>query len=463
VAVDSRQVGRGDLFVALRGERTDGHRFVCEAFRRGARVALVERGNEDSAAGAVEAAATVIDAAKDLAGGAPPEMPLCVQVTSTLTGLQTLAASWREAHPNCRVVGVTGSVGKTTTTQLVAAVLAQRFGTRSSPENYNNEIGLPLSVLRIEPGTEWLAQEMAMYGLEEIRRLAAIARPEVGVVTNVGPTHLERLGTIDRIAEAKSELVQTLPLYGLAVLNGDDPRVRAMSELATARRVLYYGLDEGNDLWADEVQVLGLEGTALRLHWRGESVQVRLPLMGRHIAYPALAAAAVGLHAGLSWPEIAAGLQDRQAQVRLRALPGIRDTTVLDDSYNASPISTIAALDLLAEMRGRRVAVLGGMLELGSYSEEGHRLVGRRVSEAADLLVAVGDLGRWIAYEALRCGMRVHSVYTVADNSEALRTLERVLESGDFVLVKGSRGVALDAVVDRLTQPGSTPRAGREA
>jgi len=451
VSTDSRSIKPGSVFFALKGEKFDGHKFVRAAAKKGAKAAVVQKGFREKVRG----------------------MGL-IELRDPLFGLGELAR-FERAGLSARVVGITGSVGKTTTTQLIAAVLSQRHSTRSSPENYNNEIGLPLSVLQLEAGVEWLVQEMAMYSPGEIKRLTEIAHPEVGVVTNVGPTHLERLGTIERIASAKAELLLSLPPYGLAVLNGDDARVRAMAPLTAAGRTVFYGMHAGNDLWADELQVLGLEGLSLRLHWRDESVMARLPLLGRHNAYAALAATAVGLFAGLSWPDITAGLADRQAQVRLQALPGLRGSIILDDSYNASPASTAAALDLLAEMRGRKVAVLGGMLELGSFSEEGHRLVGKRAAEVASLLVAVGKLGRWIAAAALANGMPQSAVIAVADNDEAVRVLaaEGVLEEGDFVLIKGSRGVALDQVVSRLAvegvrpadagrgQPGSAPQAVR--
>ncbi|MGC8787673.1 MAG: UDP-N-acetylmuramoyl-tripeptide--D-alanyl-D-alanine ligase [Anaerolineae bacterium] len=444
VVIDSRASVEGSLFVALPGEHTDGHLYVADAFRRGAQAALVHR--------AVQDCRTLIDVGKELDATSPFSLPVCFLVPNTLASLQALAAYWRRKHAQCRVVGITGSVGKTSTKELIAAVLRQRFCTLSSPENYNNEVGLPLSVLRLHPAVEWLVQEMAMYDIGEIALLARIALPEVGVVTNVGPTHLERLGTIERIAQAKSELVQALPPDGLAVLNGDDERVRAMASLTPAQRVLYYGLEPHNDLWADEIQTRGLEGLWLRFHFGEQSVAAHLPLLGRHSVHSALAAAAVGLSQGLSWEEIIAGLQDKSAQVRLLVVPGIHGTTILDDTYNASPASTLAALNLLAEMEGRKVAVLGGMLELGSYEKEGHSLVGRRVAEVASLLVTVGQLGRLIAEEAIATGMPPSAVYAVADNEEAVEVLRQILVEGDFVLVKGSRGFAMENIVAKLVR-----------
>jgi UDP-N-acetylmuramoyl-tripeptide--D-alanyl-D-alanine ligase len=455
VVVDSRQATDGSLFVALPGEQTDGHRFVADAFRHGAQAALVHR--------PVEAGAALVDVTQPLPPGAELRLPVCFLVQDTLTALQALALYWRNQHLQCHVAGVTGSVGKTTTKELAASVLRQRFCTLSSPENFNNEIGLPLSVLRLASGVEWLAQEIAMYDVGEIALLARICQPEVGVVTNIGPTHLERLGSIERIAQAKSELVQALPAYGLALLNGDDPQVRAMAKLTSAGQVLFYGVSSDNDLWADQVQTYGLEGMSLRIHFHEDVIEASLPILGRHNVYAILAAVGVGLHAGVAWEQVIAGLQDRSAQVRLLVVPGMHGTTLLDDTYNASPASTIAALDLLADRAlgspsasatGRRVAVLGGMLELGSFEEEGHRLVGRRAAETATLLVTVGRLGGLIAQGALACGLPETSVYRVADNNEAVQVLRQILREGDVVLIKGSRGIAMESIVAELSAVG---------
>jgi len=444
VVVDSRLVVDGSLFVALGGERTDGHLFVGDAFVRGARAAIVWE--------PVDGCTGLLDVRRPIDASSQLGLPLCFVVPDTLDALQQLAAYWRRLHSDCRVVGITGSVGKTTAKELIAAVLRLHFHTLKSPGNYNNEIGLPLTLLRLHPDDEWVVQEMGMYDLGEIAHLAEIAQPDVGVVTNVGPTHLERLGSIERIAQAKAELLQALPPDGLAILNGDDARVRAMGTLTKAKDILYYGLESHNDLWASDIQTRGLEGLRLCFHFRDQSVYARLPLLGRHSVHGALAAAAVGLSQGLAWDEIISGLRDKSARVRLMVIPGIRDTTILDDTYNASPASTIAALNLLAEMEGRKVAVLGDMLELGSYEQEGHRLVGRRAKDVVSLLITVGNLGRVIADEARAVGMSPSAVYAVADNSEATEVLQRTLAPGDFVLIKASHSVAMETIVAELAR-----------
>ncbi|MBC7249270.1 MAG: UDP-N-acetylmuramoyl-tripeptide--D-alanyl-D-alanine ligase [Anaerolineae bacterium] len=444
VVIDSRLVTPGGMFVALRGERQDGHDFVADAFSRGAVAAIVER--------ELPIECHVLDTRRlplpGPAGGV--SLPLCLLVEDSLAALQRFAAFWR-AKFDVRVIGVTGSVGKTMTKEMAYAVLKRRFRTLKSEGNYNNEIGLPLTLLQLSPEHERVVLEMGMYDIGEIALLAEIARPVVGVVTNVGPVHLERLGTIERIAQAKAELVQALPADGVAILNGDDPLVRPMAEM-TAARPFFYGLSPDCDLWASEVQSRGLEGVHFRLHYQGETIHARVPLLGRHSVHTALRAAAVGLVEGESWEEIIGGLQDT-VQLRLVVVPGINGCTLLDDTYNSAPASAIAALNLLDELEGRKIAVLGDMLELGSYEEEGHRKVGRRAVDVAAILVAVGPRGRIIGEEALACGMPAERVYFAADNAQASAWLREVVAPGDVVLVKGSRGMRMEEIVTALSAP----------
>ncbi|MGQ9516041.1 MAG: UDP-N-acetylmuramoyl-tripeptide--D-alanyl-D-alanine ligase [Anaerolineae bacterium] len=442
VVIDSRQAGAGTLFVALKGERDDGHNYVGDAFRNGAMMALVDH--------VVDVPAPVVDL-RQPAEAVELSIPCCLLVDNTLEALQRLAAYWRSQF-DVRVVGITGSVGKSTTKEMVWSVLRRRFRTLRSEGNYNNEIGLPLTLLRLDDTHERVVLEMGMYALGEIRQLAQIARPVIGVVTNVGPTHLERLGSIERIARAKRELVESLPADGFAVLNKDDPLVCAMAE-CTPARVFYYGLDPSADVWASDIESRGLEGISFRLHYRGETLHIRIPLLGRHSVHTALAAAAVGLIEGESWEEIVTGLQDTSAHIRLVATPGMNDSIILDDTYNASPASSLAALNLLAELDGRRIAVLGDMLELGDYEEVGHRKVGLRARDVAAKLIAVGWRARLIAEEALSAGMPAADVYSVDTNQEAIELLRSIVQPGDIILVKGSRGMKMEEIVAALGRP----------
>jgi UDP-N-acetylmuramoyl-tripeptide--D-alanyl-D-alanine ligase len=270
-----------------------------------------------------------------------------------------------------------------------------------------------------------------------------LALPAIGVVTNVGPVHLERLGTIERIAEAKSELVQALPADGLAVLNGDDERVQAMAAVTPAR-VLYYGLGESCDVRAEDISLQGIEGSSFTLIAHGHSARVRLGLPGRHSVYNALAAAAVAFASGLSWDEVTASLAELRPGLRLVFVPGVNGSVIIDDTYNASPASTCAALDVLAQVPGRRAAILGDMLELGSQEEEGHREVGRRAAEVVHSLVVVGRRARWIAAEAQARGLREIAYFDTS------REVEYHPRPGEHVLVKGSRSMSMEVVVEKL-------------
>ena len=356
-------------------------------------------------------------------------LPVIFRVDNSMIALQELAKWWRSRLTKLRVIGITGSVGKSSTKELTAAVLERDFVLLKSEGNLNNEIGLPLTLLELEPKHERAVLEMGTYGPGEITRLAELAQPIVGVVTNVGPVHLERMGSIEAIAEAKSELVQALPASGTAILNFDDPRVLAMRD-KTRAQVLTYGLDPQADVWADEIVSEGLEGIHFTLHYRSEEFHVQVPLLGRHSVHTSLRAAAVGLAEGMSWDHILEGLQDRRAQLRLVAVPGPNGSTILDDSYNASPASMIAALNLLAELSGRKIAVLGDMLELGEYEDEGHRMVGLRAIDAADVLVTVGELGQMIAREALDNGMSPERVKVCQTNEEAIEYLNTIVQPG---------------------------------
>jgi UDP-N-acetylmuramoyl-tripeptide--D-alanyl-D-alanine ligase len=443
--IDSREVGPNDVFVAFRGEKTDGHLYVAEAFSRGAVAAIVEQ--------EVSIESLLLDLRLNVTQRAIKQwtLPVIFRVDNSLIALQELAKWWRSRLTKLRVIGITGSVGKSSTKELTAAVLERDFILLKSEGNLNNEIGLPLTLLELEPKHERAVLEMGTYGLGEITRLTELAQPIVGVVTNVGPVHLERMGSLEAIAAAKSELVQALPASGTAILNFDDPRVLAMRD-KTRAKVLTYGLDLQADLWADEIVSEGLEGIHFTLHYNGEEFHVQVPLLGRHSVHTSLRAAAAGLAEGMAWDHILEGLQDRRAQLRLVAVPGPNGSTILDDSYNASPASMIAALNLLAELNGRKVAVLGDMLELGEYEDEGHRMVGLRAIDAADVLVTVGELGQLMAREALDNGMSLERVKVCRTNEEAIEYLETIVQPGDMILIKGSRGLHMEDIVNALVR-----------
>ncbi len=440
--IDSRQVEPGALFIALPGEHVDGHDYVADALEHGAAAVLVERD--------VDVEADVIDFRQDVREqfSTAISTPVVLRVEDSLLGLQRTAAFWR-GKLSLRVVGITGSVGKSTTKELTAEVLSRRFKTVKNPGNLNNEIGLPLTLLRANEKHERAVLEMGFYVPGEIALLCDIAIPSVGVVTNISEVHLERAGTMDAIVEGKGELVEALPEDGVAVLNHDEPMVRDLANRTDAR-VFFYGLSPESDLWASEVEGLGLDGVRCVLHYEGETIHLRVPLLGRHSVHTVLRAAAVGLIEGLTWQEIVGGLQGGESQLRLVAVQGPKDSLLIDDTYNAAPTSVLAALNLLEELDGRRVAVLGDMLELGEYEEKGHRLVGARVAGIADLLITVGERARWIADEAQAVGMPDEHVVELKGSQDAITFLEERVEEGDVILVKGSRGMRMDRIVTAL-------------
>ena len=449
VCIDSRRVQSGSLFVALQGEQRDGHEFISEALQHGAAAIIAEARGGRGLGPNVHLIDTSIPSVACLQPGPLPHTPVVFLVPSSLLALQRLAQHWRNKFQACQAIGVTGSVGKSSTKELIAAVLRRRYRTLKSEGNQNNEIGLPLTLLNLNETHERVVLEMGMYALGEIRTLCDIAQPRVGVVTNVGPVHLERLGSIERIEQAKAELVQALPADGAAILNGDDPRVLAMKD-RTRASVISYGSNPRWDLWGDAIETFGLEGTAFTLHRGGEQMRMRVSLPGRHSLYTALAASAVGMVENLSWDEIQTGLADPAAHLRLVAIPAEKGATILDDAYNASPTSTLAALEVLADLSGRKIAVLGDMLELGAGELQGHHTVGERAAQVVDLLIVVGGRGKWIGEAARDAGLAADRVFFSDGNVQAIHILRQLIHAGDLILVKGSLGAKMGEIVSAL-------------
>lgn len=450
---DSRLVTSGAAFVACPGAQTDGHLYIAEALKRGATVVIAERERTDLRGLNVQ----VIDLANPQAEKVTP--PVLFLTDDSLQAMQKLAAWWRlQANPNLKVIGVTGSVGKTTVKELTAAILSKRFRTWKSHGNYNSDIGLPLTFLDMPLDTERAVVEMGMTRAGEITELAEIVQPTVGIVTNVGPAHAEYLGTIEAIAEAKAELVASLPANGTAILNGDDEWVNTFSKYTSAK-VFMYGLEAKFDLWADQISSLGLNGISFRFHHGREQLSAKLPLLGRHSVHAALAAASVGLNEGQSWAEIIAGLKDlpKMEVLRIVVVEGLNDSIIIDDTYNASPDSVMAALNLLADLRdnGRCLAVLGDMRELGEYTEQAHKLVAHRAANVAELFVAIGEQAELMAKEAQIAGLPPEAIFKTSDRQDAANWLAERLQPGDYLLVKASRSLRLDLLVSLLSVPSS--------
>jgi UDP-N-acetylmuramoyl-tripeptide--D-alanyl-D-alanine ligase len=449
-AIDSRQVIPASLFVAIPGEKVDGHDFIAEAFKRGASFALIQK--------EMPAPFRTLDLRGGLLAESSPSTrsgqrldlssPLCLRVDNTVSALQQIARFWRRKL-NLRVIGITGSVGKSTTKEMVAEVLGTRYRTLRSPGNLNNEIGLPLTILKLSTGYERAVLEMGFYVPGEIQFLCDIALPHIGVVTNIGTVHAERAGSQEAIARGKSELIQALPSDGVAILNFDDSWVRRMEEKSKAR-VFFYGLSPESDLWADQIEGLGLDGIRFRLHYKGETIHSHVPMIGRHSVHTALRAAAVGLNDGLTWQEIFEGLSHGHAQLRLVAVRSKNGALILDDTYNASPESMLAALNLLDEMDGRKIAVLGDMLELGPYEKQGHEMVGMRAAQVAKILITLGPRAHMLADAARRAGMKASAILEFEQAEPIMDWLNNNLTSSDAVLIKGSHGLRMDRITAAL-------------
>lgn len=421
VSTDTRTIQSGSLFIALAGERFDGHEFAAQAAAKGAAGVIVSRPVDVPAGIAV------------------------IEVQNTRTALQDLARFHRQRY-TIPVVAITGSNGKTTTKDMVAAVLASRFNVLKTEANFNNEIGLPLTLLKLAPSHDVAVVEMGMRARGEIQELTKIALPTVGVVTNVGETHLELLGSIENIAAAKAELVEAIAQDDLVVLNADDPRVCAMQQ-KTQGRVVLYGMNKGAFVWADNIRT-GEAGELITefdcCSPRG-SFHVVLPTIGLHNVYNALAAIAVGWELGLKPREIRAGIGLYVPGAMRLEVQKYAKYTVINDVYNASPLSMAAALSVLQNIAkgGRQIAVLGDMLELGDAAVDAHRRIGRQAAEqGVAIVLTVGELAKHVAAAAGDHGVKL--TYAFSGHTEAIEALQNLLKPGDSILLKGSRGMKME-------------------
>lgn len=440
-AVDSRLVSEGAAFFALPGERTDGHRFLEAAVEAGAGALVVSKELEPARLEALAAGGRVS----------------VVRVPDVAVALRAVAARYRDRFAPL-VVGITGSLAKTSTKEQIAEVLGERYVTLRNEANLNNEIGLPLTLLRLRPEHEAAVLEMGLYTTGEIALLASLARPSIGVVTAVRGVHLSRAGSIEAIESGKRELVEALPAEGWAVLNADDERVRCMAG-HTPAQVMTYGFAVDADARATDVASRGTDGMRFTLVTPQGTRSVDTPVLGRHGVHNALAAAAVGLCAGMDLDDIVPGLARPLIMPHRSQLVRAGGWTILDDSYNASPDAVLAALGLLAELPGRHHAVLGEMLELGDGSQAEHRRVGRAAATLVDQLIVVGEGARAMAEGAVEAGLDEAAVHTVADRDAAVAVLLADLREGDTVLVKASRGAALDLLVEQLVQAAGSGEA----
>ena len=418
IVIDSRQIEPGYIFVATKGERVDGHQFIPDVFAKGAMAVICEVLPEE-------------------------DLGPCILVKDSFMALKQAAAFYRQ-QLNIRVVGITGSVGKTSTKEFVASVLSEKYKVHKTAGNYNNEVGLPLTIFGIQEDDQIAVLEMGINTFGEMHRLSEVAKPDICVMTNIGQCHLENLIDRDGILRAKSEIFDFMNPKGTVVVNGDDDKLATIHEVY-GKAPVTFGMNKQNAIWADHIENRGLLGSCADIHMGDEVVHAIIPLPGEHMIYNAMAAAAVALQFGMSKEEIAAGISHVEAVAGRSHLVEAGDKVIIDDCYNANPVSMKAAIDLLATAPGRKVAILGDMFELGENEKAMHGEVGEYAAEKGiDLILCVGELSEAMYQEAVGSGGNA-KYYETREALEAV--LNEILQQGDTVLVKASHSMAFENLV----------------
>lgn len=425
ITTDSRQASEGCLFVAIPGERVDGHDFIPSVFEKGALAVISER---------------------ELEAPAGPY----IQVMSSLEAVKGIAEYYRQ-QLDIKVVGITGSVGKTSTKEVIASVLAQKYNVLKTLGNFNNELGLPLTVFRLRDEHQIAVLEMGISHFGEMHRLAKVARPDICVITNIGQCHLEFLKDREGILRAKSEIFDFLEEDGEIVLNGDDDKLAQVKEVKGIMPV-FFGIESGRGIYADEIESCGLSGIACTLHAGEENVRVKIPIPGQHMVLNALAATAVGRKLGLTMEEIKTGIEALEPVSGRFHIIETGKIQIIDDCYNANPVSMKASLDVLRDAKGRKVAILGDMGELGENEADMHAEIGDHAAKnKIDLLICTGKISSHMAEAAMAnggCG----EVLQVPTMEALLTCLPSLIQSGDTVLVKASHFMHFEKVVEKLCQ-----------
>ena len=426
IVTDSRKIIDGSLFIAIKGETFNGEDFAVEAINKGAAGVIVS---------------------KDCPKKNLPSSGIIFKVDDTLKAYQMIARQWRMKF-NIPIVSITGSNGKTTTKDLTAAVLSAKGEVQKTSGNFNNEIGVPLTLLGINENHKSAVVEIGMRGLHQIEGLAKIVKPNIGIVTNVGETHIELLGSIENIARAKRELVEAIESGGTVILNADDPNVINMKNFVKSGvKVITFAIDNAADIHAENIST---DSTSTRFIVNGKNFEI--PMLGKHNVSNALAAIAAGVAVNLNLDQIAEGLKNLSAtKMRFETIER-NGLHIINDAYNASPLSMRAALQTTAEIAsGRKIAVLGDMLELGDISENTHREVGAEVvKNNFDLLITFGELGKFIAEGARSAGLDPKKIFTSDTHEQAADHLKKIISAGDTILFKGSRGMKMEKIIELI-------------
>lgn len=430
VVIDSRKAGENFIFVATKGERVDGHQFIPDVFAKGALGVVCEK--------------------------EPESLPgPCIVVEDSFEALKQIGEFYRQQLP-VKVVGITGSVGKTSTKEFVAAVLSMKYKVHKTLGNYNNEVGVPLTVLSMPEDTEVAVLEMGINHFGEMHNLSRIARPDICIMTNIGQCHLEFLGSREGILKAKSEMFDFMKEDGSVCINGDDDMLASIKEVK-GKKPVTFGLSEQCRVYAADIKGKGLFGSEAVIHGNGESFAVQIPLPGEHMVYNALAAAAAGQLLGLTPEEIRDGIAAVESVSGRSHIVKLPDKVLIDDCYNANPVSMEAAIDLLLQADGRRVAVMGDMFELGEQEKEMHARVGKYAADkGVECIICAGKLARCI-YEGARetAGERkdgpAAEIFYFEDRESLLEGINQILKPGDTILIKASHGMGFEKVVEQLS------------
>jgi UDP-N-acetylmuramoyl-tripeptide--D-alanyl-D-alanine ligase len=436
ISTDSRTVTEGELFIALKGSRFDGHHYVLEALEKKAGGVVIEEEKVGDIRWNGYRAKAVI-AVKD-----------------TLFALGNIALDWRRKY-RTPLVALTGSNGKTTTKEMIAACLETTFPILKTKGNLNNLIGLPLTLLTLTEKERVVVLEMGMNVPGEIRRLTEIAEPDVGLITNIQEVHLEGMESLERLKEEKGELFRKMRRDGTILVNQDDPRVVDLASDYPGQKITF-GIEHPAEVMAKEIRLGGAEGTFFTLILEGEAMEIHLRLLGRHFIPNALSAIAVACLFGVEVKQVKEALENfKSIPMRMEIVPLKGGKTLINDAYNANPHSMELALETLVEAKGegRAIAVLGDMLELGNFTEEAHEQLGEKVSELSiDFLLALGEEAPIVVESAIRHGFPLERVRVVESHSEAISILKQMIQNGDWILVKGSRRMAMEKIVEGLTE-----------
>ncbi|MBI5327917.1 MAG: UDP-N-acetylmuramoyl-tripeptide--D-alanyl-D-alanine ligase [Deltaproteobacteria bacterium] len=459
VSTDSRNISNGELFFALKGPRFDGHSFVNDVLKKGAAGVIVQReepaAKESEKGGKGEREIKIFSDSPILRfSDSNPQFGI-VQVEDTLSALGNLARYWREMHP-VPLIAVSGSCGKTTTKEMIAAILKTSRSIIKTQGNLNNLIGLPLTIFRLNNIHKAAVLELGISEKGEMKKLAQICKPDVAVLTNISEAHTATLGNVEGVASAKGELFQNMDTHGAAIINIDDPQLRNMAENIKMKKITF-SLQSKADVMLKEVKSTGQGvrnsgGIAAAFLVMGKEIPVRLKYAGMHNLYNAASAIAATIPLGATKEEIIDGLYSTEPMHgRMEIVILENGITVIDDTYNANPLSMEASLKTLADMKGRKIAVLGDMLELGSIAIASHKNIGRLVHEMGiDMLFTIGDFSNNFMSGAIDAGMAADTIHKATDKSGLVEILNSIIKQGDNILVKGSRGMKMEEVVEKL-------------